>query len=546
MKINRFLNFLFKMDRKRKRQALMVIIFLLLFNTFLVFITGGIPSAFAHTMYLPVLIAAIYFGAIKAMIVGVIGGLLVGPLMLLPFLSVTSEPFWNSFYRLIYFVVIGGIVGNLLTYLQKQLEKVHMLHTHEVDSGIPNVNYYLETIPSEEATLDKVSMTMQINNHESLILLLGNYKYHLLLFDLYQAIKQHLLDDCIMVYVDERRFWIELSKTSFDTIQSTFVEKIESITLLSDGIPLYFDFSIGVNAFNEPKNYKTRFRESDIASMYAKNRTLKYVVYQESFEQEQQMFLRLGELPKAIQDNELFLVYQPIVDLKTGACIGLEALIRWNHEGRVLYPGDFIPLAEKTRVINPITEWVTSQALRDFETLQKIGLPMHLSINISSRNLYEPELIQSIIQKIDAASIPNHALEIEITESTLMLNRDAAHSFLTRLKQKGVNIVLDDFGKEYSSLAYLRDLPVEKVKIDREFTMNITTNPHIYNMVKVMIDLIHRMNLKVVAEGIENQEILDILLKMGCDSGQGYLYAKPMPLKNIIDWINMKGKTNEN
>jgi EAL domain-containing protein (putative c-di-GMP-specific phosphodiesterase class I)/GGDEF domain-containing protein len=544
MKLRKFFQFLLNPNKKTKRLALLFVFFSLLFNTFLVYITGGIPSAFAHTMYLTTLIASIFFGPWVAFVVGVIGGILIGPVMSLEFMPGEGELWFNSLYRIIYFALMGLLVGIVLRYLKSQLERLHILNTHDALTGMPNINYYIEKRPANVLS-NHMAITIQINNHEALILLIGNQAYGQVIKQLYESIKSLLPQEAIMVCVDERRFWIEVPYNEYYTLKDSLNRHLDKVNLNDGNIPLFFDYSIGASIPNASTSPMQRFRQSDAASMHAKNHVLKFVEYDQTFEQDQNSFKLLGELPKAIQDNDLFLLYQPVIDLKQDKCIGCEALIRWNRQGEVIPPKDFIILAEKTRIINQITYWVFNQIVRDYPTFQEQKLDLQISMNFSQRNLYEPRLVEYIIKKMQKSMIPTRAIELEITESTLMLNQRAAETFLNLFRAQGINIALDDFGNEYSSLAYLRDLPVEKIKIDRGFTMNIVSNQNTRSLVQAIIELAHNMGFKVVAEGIENEDILNVLLKMDCDYGQGYYYEKPMTKENPITWLSNRGEHHE-
>lgn len=541
MKLEKFLQLMLNPSKKMKRFAALLIIFSLLFNTLLVYITGGIPSAFAHTMYLSALLAAVFYGPLIASITGIIGGILVGPVMSIDIMPGDGELLINSIYRTAYFVFMGLSVGLLLNFLKFQLKKLHDLNTHDALTGIPNINYYIEKRSTNTLT-KQVGLTLQVNNHEALILLIGNHAYSLVLKQLYESIHSFLPNEAIMVYVDERRFWIEIPFEDYEHIIESLMQHLESVNLTDGNIPLFFDYSLGISALGNPTNSMQRFHESDVASMYAKNRAFKLMEYNPSFEQDQDGFKLIGKLPQAIQDDELFLLYQPIIDLRQNVCNDCEALIRWRHHGEVIQPKDFIILSEKTRIINQITYWVTNRIVRDYPTFQEHDHNIHVSMNFSQRNLYERELIDYIIKKIRKAELPSNAIEIEITESTLMLNQQEAYAFLELFKAEGIPIILDDFGNEYSSLAFLRDLPVGKIKIDRNFTMNIVSNPNTRLLVDTIIDLAHGMGFKVVAEGIENEDILKVLLEMGCDYGQGFYYAKPMTKEDLVVWLDERRK----
>ena len=540
--MKRLFNAIFYPAKHAKYWAGGVIALSLIGNTLIVHITGGIPSAFSHTMYITILIAAIFMGPWFAALTGLIAGILVGPLMSLEFMNGMGEPFINSLYRTLYFMAIGVMIGGLLHYIKSQNTILHEHHTHDLVTGIPNVNHYLEKKREDAGISNAIAMTIQINNHDDLILLIGKDAYSKIHTILYHAICEFMPAGSHVMYVDERHFWIEIATSNYEGLIGSLMACLEQLNLMSGAIPIYIEYSIGVSLSNEVDNMMDRFHESDVAALYAKRHALLYLIYNQAYEQDQRALKLLGELPQAIKDNLLLMMYQPIIDLKENICIGMEALIRWRHHNSILSPGEFIPLAEKTRLINQVSEWVCARVVSDYPTFQKVKDNLQISLNISSRNLYEPALIKTMINQIKHANLPDQAIEIEITESTFMLNKQAAEALLKVFVANKIAVVLDDFGNEYSSLAYLRDLPFKKLKIDRGFTMNITTNKNTRILVRAIIDLAHGMGFKVVAEGIENQDTLSVLMDMGCDYGQGFLYAKPMYLEDCCLWMKENKK----
>ena len=537
MKKRSLINYILSPPRKYQLLTMIAIVSLMFLNTLLIIVTGGIPSAFAHTMYIPILITAIYFGTRLTFFVAVLSGSLVGPLMMVSVLDVSQEPLMNSVYRTIYFVLIGILMNLIFKYIRDQYENMRFLHTHEKMTGIPNYNYYLENA-NHKNTSNYVYMTLQINNYENLILMLGNEDYHNILKTLHKNICSLLSENTQVFLSDDRRFWIEIGMDEYQVIKEHFLNAFENSNIMYEEIPLFLDLSLGISLPSiENELAIDRFKESDISVMYAKTHSLRQAVYRNEFTENQEDLVKLGELPKALEEGQLFLMFQPIIDLKTLKCISLEALIRWNYKGEILTPNAFIPLAEKTHIINDVTEWVFKEAINHFETFYTIDPTIKLTVNISQRNLYNHKLINKMLSMVENAKFPEKAFEIEITESTLMLNSKEAQNFIHQFKKKGASTTLDDFGTGYSSLSLLRDLPVDKVKIDQFFTFNILKNKELEILVKSMIDLAHNLNLHIIAEGIENVETLEKLKALNCNYGQGYLFAKPMVLTETVKWL---------
>jgi EAL domain-containing protein (putative c-di-GMP-specific phosphodiesterase class I)/GGDEF domain-containing protein len=237
--------------------------------------------------------------------------------------------------------------------------------------------------------------------------------------------------------------------------------------------------------------------------------------------------------------DQLRLVFQPRIALKTGRCGGAEALLRWCHPvlGEIS-PGEFIPLIEQTPLVRATTAWVMEAALKQLGEWQRAGLDLVLSVNVSAANLDEDGFVESVQLRLLKHGVRPEMLEIEVTESAVMTNTGKALICLEKFAAAGISIAIDDFGAGHSSLAYLQKLPVQVVKIDQSFVRNLTSvenNEHI--LVSTMITLSHRLGYQVVAEGIETAEAAAELTKFGCEEGQGYHFARPMEAGLVADWV---------
>lgn len=234
-------------------------------------------------------------------------------------------------------------------------------------------------------------------------------------------------------------------------------------------------------------------------------------------------------LSHALERRELFLHYQPQVDLRTGELVGVEALIRWRSEGRMVPPLEFIPVAEQTGLITPIGTWVILEACRQAKAWQDEGLPpVRVAVNLSARQFLQGAVIGAVEAALAETGLDPRWLEVEITESLAMRNPEVARRVLEDLRARGVTVALDDFGTGYSSLAYLRQFPIDRLKIDRSFLAEAHANPEQHSLVAAIITLAHALHLEVVAEGIETRVQLDLLHADGCDIGQGYGLSHPV------------------
>jgi diguanylate cyclase (GGDEF)-like protein len=238
-----------------------------------------------------------------------------------------------------------------------------------------------------------------------------------------------------------------------------------------------------------------------------------------------------SDLRRAVELGELRLHYQPQVNLNTKNIVGAEALIRWQHPKLgLLPPAEFIPMAEDTGLILSIGEWVLREASGQLALWHKAGLDnFHVAVNVSPHQFQQKSFLETVALILDETAIDPSCLELEITESSIMHNADQVVTLLSDLKQLGLNVAIDDFGIGYSSLAYLKRLPIDRLKIDRTFVSDATTDPDDAALVMTIITLAHNLRLKVMAEGVENEEQLKLLHLLRCDEAQGYLFGKPSP-----------------
>jgi diguanylate cyclase (GGDEF)-like protein len=245
----------------------------------------------------------------------------------------------------------------------------------------------------------------------------------------------------------------------------------------------------------------------------------------------------LTELRHAVEQGELRLYLQPKVLLETGRISGAETLVRWQHPQRGLVPpAEFIPFAEQTGFIRTLTMWVFEEAARHWLALQAEGLPLTLSVNLSTRDLLDPDLPQKFDALLVKHRVPAEAFCLEITESAIMDDPQRALGTLNRLSGLGFRLSIDDFGTGYSSLAYLKRLPVDELKIDKSFVMSMVEDLDDAKIVRSTIALAHNLGLSVVAEGVENARVWGMLRELACDEAQGFHIGKPMPATDFYAW----------
>ena len=251
----------------------------------------------------------------------------------------------------------------------------------------------------------------------------------------------------------------------------------------------------------------------------------------------------MTELRRAIEQGQLCLYYQPKINIETNTCVGVEALIRWMHpEKGQLLPDAFIGDAEKSGTIKSLTQWVLRNAIEQSIQWDSLGLNIDVSVNISAQDFQDPNLLNLIKELISTSAFEPSRLILELTESAVMTDTKKAFDSLSKLDKMGVRLSIDDFGTGYSSLEYLKRLPVDELKIDRSFVIDMVTSKNDAAIVRSTIDLAHNLGLNVVAEGVENQHVLDLLIEMECDTIQGYLTSRPLPAEDILEFLKTCNK----
>lgn len=306
-----------------------------------------------------------------------------------------------------------------------------------------------------------------------------------------------------------------------------------------DGHNFYLGVSIGIAMFpDHGDSSSVLLQRADVAMYTAKNTKSGHRFYSPDLDQHNPEKLEMAaDLRKALYDKQFDLYFQPKLNLRTDIVESVEALARWERGDKgMVSPDIFIPMLEQTGQVTELTRWVLEQSLVQARSWRDSGLPLTVAVNLSVRDLQSPDIVSLIFDMLSRHQVSTLSLDLEITENSVMSDPVRALETLGHLSSAGLNVTIDDFGTGYSSLSYLKKFPAKTIKIDKSFVIGMDKDKNDYAIVRASVGLAHHMGLKVVAEGVENKQVLESLREMGCDYAQGYYIGKPMPIEDFKGW----------
>jgi len=363
-----------------------------------------------------------------------------------------------------------------------------------------------------------------------------------LLDDMFIRLRAFLRDSDVVVQTENGGLAVLLlSVASTDDAVLVALKIVKALKepLDSDGVVLDVCPRIGIALFPEHStNADTLIEMADKALESAKRTRKSHFVYSQDPTIPERPPLRMGELRQAIVADQLFLLFQPKIKLRKEVISGVEVLSRWQHpEFGIISPNDFIPVAERTGLIIPLTLWVLHQSLLQCRAWKDMGIDVNVAVNLSMWNLEEQQFPNQIQGLLKSTGVSAERLELEITESAIMVDPQQVMHTLRCIQDLGVRFTIDDFGTGYYSLAYLKKLPVSGIKIDKSFVHNMEADRDNAEIVRSIVDLGHNLGLNVVAEGVETSDSNEMLKTFHCDEAQGFYYSRPIPAYAITDFL---------
>ncbi|HEX9991482.1 MAG TPA: EAL domain-containing protein [Acidimicrobiales bacterium] len=441
------------------------------------------------------------------------------------------------------FPLPGDAVGVSLddvTAATRSAELLRHQATHDDLTGLPNRVLLLDRLQQALVTANREGsavalLVMDLDAFKEVNDALGHHHGDRLLVALSRRLEDVLRECDTIARLGGDEFAVllttDVSRAGAEVVARKITNALEQPFSI-DGLRLQSSASIGIAHYPEHADHADELvQRADVAMYLAKRSGWDFATY--AAEQDKSSVRRLtllGELRRALTDEELTLHFQPLVDLRSGRVVRAEALVRWEHpRDGLVAPGDFIELAELSGLIQPLTRWVIERAVQECCRWAGEGFDLGVAVNLSVRNLYEPELAPWLARLLRRTGLPTGRLTLEITESHLMDDPLLALSVLREVSELGVASSVDDFGTGYSSLSYLKHLPLDEIKIDRSFVATMSSDESDATIVRSIIDLGHNLGLRVVAEGVEDEVALRRLTELGCDRAQGFLLGAPRP-----------------
>ena len=427
--------------------------------------------------------------------------------------------------------------------------RMEFLATHDELTALPNRTLFLDRMRQSIARAERggtsfAILFIDLDNFKIVNDSLGHDAGDILLREVSRRLRDctRAADTVARFGGDEFAVLIEEANSSDADMTASRIRDTLQMPIMIDGHPVHASASIGICLYPDDGNEAHLLLKNADAAMYQakeSGRSTHHFFTQELRDRaDERLRLETG-LRYAIENNQLVLHYQPQIELTTGTVIGIEALVRWQHpEQGMIAPDRFIPLAEKSQLIDMLGEWVMTEACRQLSVWLAEGRHIHqMSVNVSAEQFRRSDLVKTLQRLLNHFHLPANYIMLELTESALMVDTDRVQAILNELKVLGVRLSIDDFGTGFSSLSYLRRYPLDELKIDRSFVDDVTEKGDDQAIAKTILSMADTLKLTTVAEGIETHEQAELLRTFGCPIGQGYLFAKPMPAREVADWL---------
>jgi len=512
---------------------IIMIIILVASITFFVYITGGTKKVFVHLMYIPTVMASWFWGLYGGLLAGIICGLSAGPLMPLDVASGIMQDPINWISRLFMFSLIGILTGYMI-------DRINRLNEEKQERNLKSPFYDL---PNEKKLFNDIENYIKEGKHFKIISLkltnlneIEKYVSLKLAYDIVDSLAKELMHNCgkKTIYSYDRD---ELIALACEDCKNGYVEKIREVLKRYNTAPVSLNeykirvgLKVGVYVYQGEDSSPTEiYNKARIAYEQGEAKESGVYYYDDSLKNRRRHIQDItGAILESIQKKELFVVYQPKIDIVNSKISGVEALVRWRRDGKDLIgPNIFIPIAEEIGFIDKISEFVFDTVTSQIRKWKSKGIDIKCAVNTSVHELVHDEHTLLARETIEAKNIKRSDIEIEITERAIAYDDRRLIDKMHYLKELGYSLSIDDFGTGYNSLKSIGEIPFDKLKIDKYFIDRID-KIEIAELIRVFIEYMHTLGKTVIAEGVETEEQLNILKKLNCDEVQGYYFSKPL------------------
>ncbi len=460
--------------------------------------------------------------------------------------------FWGQYSSSIIAYQAGAMIFDQTQELRSRAEtlerQANYSATHDLATELPNRALFYDRVEQSILSANVQNkplsiLLIEIANFKDIYDTLGRNSSDLILKQIATRLQNVVLETDSVARIDGNIFSLLLPDIDSDDSAVLLAKHIQNAmepSFKAERLNLAIHSNIGIVNFPEHgEDVDTLVQKAGVALFMAGKSNGGYAVYEPSFDDHSPRRLTLmGELRQAIEKGQLDIYYQPKIDLKSGAVYGAEALVRWRHPRHgFVSPDEFIPMAERTRIIKHLTLWAMKQTFKHCADWHRQGVELTISVNLSAKDLHDPELPDIVAGVAASTGVKPNWMMLEITESSIMTDPEKTLEIIQRLHDMGYRFSIDDFGTGYSSLAYLKKMPLTELKIDKSFVMDLLNSENDAVIVKATINLAHNLGLQVTAEGVENQAILARLTEYDCDLAQGFYLSKPLAFEAFNQWL---------
>ena len=461
--------------------------------------------------------------------------------------------FWGQYTNSIIAYEAGAMIFDQTQSLRSKAhgleEKAHYSLTHDLLTDLPNKALFYNQVEqriraAHSADHGLAVVIIEIGNSKEIYDTLGRNSSDLVIKQIATRLQGIVSSSDFLARLDGNMFSLLISDTDEQDEIEQIAKNIFNVLDLNyvvERVKLRVDVNIGIVQFPQHgDDVDTLVQRAGVALYVAQSSQHGYAFYESSYDTHSPRHLILmSEFRQGIKSGELELYYQGKVDMETGRLCGAEALVRWNHPTRgLIQPNEFVPLAERTRLIGLLTTWVLGDAFAQCAKWRNEGYDFKISVNLSAKDLHDPGVMELIAGASVTAGIQPDWVILEITESSILKNPERSLQIIKRINELGFGFSIDDYGTGYSSLSNLKNLPLSEVKIDRSFVKDILSDESDMVIVNATINLAHNLGLEVTAEGVENEAIMERLREYGCDMVQGYHINVPMNADSFIQHMN--------